>query len=68
MAPIRDFLSLKHNFIWTENLHQALSESKYNINDAIRRSLQIFDVGKLTCLRSDWSKQDLGLLSHLETL
>ena len=34
--------------------------------DAIRSGVQTFDLGKLACLRPDWSKQ--GLLSHAQTL
>jgi len=46
--------------MWTENLNQAFIESKEMIIDAIRSGVQIFDLGKLTCLRPDWSKQGLG--------
>ena len=60
MEPFRDFLSPKHKFMWTENLNQSFIESKKLIIDAIRSDVQIFDLGKLTCLRPDWSKQGLG--------
>ena len=61
MAPFRDFLSPKHNFMWTENLNQAFIESKEMIIDAIRNGVQLFDLGKLTCLRP-------LILSYAETL
>ena len=41
-------------------MNQAFIESKETIIDAIRSGVQIFDLGKLTCLRPDWSKQGLG--------
>ena len=60
MAPFRDFLSPKCKFIWTEKLNQLFNESKEIITDAIRSGVQIFYLGKLTCLRPGWSKQGLG--------
>ena len=33
------------------------------IIEAIRSGVQIFDLGKLTSLRPDWSKQGLGLFN-----
>ena len=60
MAPFRDFLSPKCKFMWTEKLNQSFNESKEIIIDAIKSGVQIFDLGKLTCLRPDWSKQGLG--------
>ena len=59
-APLRDFLSPKQKFHWTENLNQAFYESKQMIFDAIRSGVKIFDLGKLTCIRPDWSKRGLG--------
>ena len=35
------------------------------IIEAIRSGVQIFDLGKLTSLRPDWSKQGLGLFNLL---
>ena len=48
MASFRDFLSLKHKYMWSEKLNQAFIESKDMIIDAIRGGVQIFDRGKLT--------------------
>jgi len=66
MAPFRDFLSPKCKFMWTEKLNQSFNESKEIIIDAIKSGVQIFDLGKLTCLRPDWSKQGLSyFLMHI---
>ena len=60
MAPFKDFLSPKQKFIWIENLNQVFNESKEMIIHVIKSDIQIFDLGKLTCLRSDCLTQGLG--------
>ena len=60
MSLIRNFVSSKHKFIWTENLNQAFSKSKKKIINAIRSGVQIFNLENTICLRPDMSKQGLG--------
>ena len=60
IAPFRKFLSPKNKFYWDEELDDAFNKSKAVIVDAIREGVRIFDITKLTCLRTDWSKRGLG--------
>ena len=43
-----------------EKLNDAFNESKMIIINAIISGVEIFYLGKLTCLRLDWLKEALG--------
>ena len=60
MAPFRPFLSPKTPFRWDRELDLAFEQSKKQIVELIRHGVQIFDLGRWTCLRPDWSKRGLG--------
>ena len=60
MAPFRKFLSPKTKFEWDSSLDIAFEKSKAAIIDSIKHGVQIFDVKKPTCLRTDWSVKGIG--------
>ena len=60
MAPFRPFLSPRHPFEWNSSLDAAFQSSKAAIVDAIKTGVEIFDLQRPTCLRTDWSKQGIG--------
>ena len=60
MEPFRKFLSPKEKFVWNSELDAIFNESKSRIVEAIKEGVQIFDVSRRTCLRTDWSKQGIG--------
>ena len=60
MEPFRRFLSPKVKFEWNEDLSQAFQRSKQRIVEAIKEGVQIFDIKRRTCLRTDWSKKGIG--------
>ena len=62
MEPFRGFLSPKTQFARNEELDRAFQESKHRIVEAIKEGVQIFDVTRRTCLRTDWSKKGIGYL------
>ena len=62
MDPFRKFLSPKEKFVWDDQLDALFEQSKAKIIEAIKEGVQIFDVTKRTCLRTDWSKQGIGYL------
>jgi len=62
MEPFRAFLSPKTKFVWNEELGRVFQESKDKIVEAILEGVQIFDVTRRTCLRTDWSKKGIGYL------
>ena len=60
LQPFRQFLSPAVKFFWNDELQQAFTKSKEEIVNAIKKGVEIFDVKRKTCLRSDWSKQGIG--------
>jgi hypothetical protein len=60
MRPFKRFLSPKVEFQWSDEMESAFQASKLAIVDAIRRGVEIFDLGRRTCLRPDWSKLGVG--------
>ena len=60
MAPFRPFLSPRNKFRWDSELNEAFVKSKETIVEAIREGVRIFDMGKPTCLRPDWSRRGIG--------
>ncbi len=60
MAPFKPFLSPRYKFYWSAELDNAFKASKEAIITAIRHGVEIFDMKRRTCLRSDWSCQGIG--------
>ena len=60
LQPFRQFLSPAVKFFWNDELQQAFDTSKEEIVRAIKRGVEIYDLKRKTCLRSDWSKQGIG--------
>ncbi len=60
MAPFKPFLSPAKKFEWTEELNTAFEKSKIEIIRAIREGVEIFDPGRRTCLRPDYSTIGIG--------
>ena len=60
IEPFRKFLSPKTKFEWTKELDDVFNKSKSRIVDAIKEGVQIFDITRRTCLRTDWSKTGIG--------
>ena len=60
LEPFRPFLSPRTPFKWSDELSEAFEASKLAIIEAIKQGIEIFDLEKPTCLRTDWSSQGLG--------
>lgn len=60
MVPFKKLLSPKVKFYWDQELQDAFTLSKQSIVKAIQNGVEIFDFGKPTCLRPDWSTTGLG--------
>ena len=59
MEPFRKFLSPRTPFEWNAELDAAFESSKRAIIDAIKEGVEIFDLGRPTGLRTDWSKKGI---------
>ena len=55
-------------FQWTPKLNTLFENTKASIIEAIKEGVAIFDVGRTTCLRTDWSDKGIGFLPRAETL
>ena len=60
VAPLRPLLSSKTKFYWNDDLQECFDRSKGEIVSAIKRGVEIFEPGRRTCLRTDYSKVGLG--------
>ena len=63
MQPFRELLkpaAKGKGIYWDENLTKLFNESKLVIIDAIQNGLKIFELGKWTCLLTDFSKTGIG--------
>ena len=60
MAPFRNLLKPSTEFVWTPDLHEAFKKSKEMIIEAVKDGVKTFDLGRRTCLATDWSKQGVG--------
>ena len=60
MEPFRPLLKPGTKFTWTEELAKAFKNSKEKIIEAVRKGVKTFQMGRMTCLSTDWSKVGLG--------
>ena len=60
MLPFRELLKPSSTFLWTEELQDAFDKSKKIIIDAVKEGIKTFDMSKITCLTTDWSKEGIG--------
>ena len=61
MSPFKPLLSPRTKFYWNDDLEQAFRRSKTEIIKAINnKGVEIFDLGKSTCLQTDWSQTGVG--------
>ena len=60
VEPLRPLLSSKTKFFWDEKMQQSFDESKEKIVEAIREGVEIFELGRWTLLRTDYSKTGIG--------
>ena len=60
MLPFRELLKPSTDFKWTDELQEAFEKSKEEIIKAVEDGVKTFDMSKITCLATDWSKTGLG--------
>ena len=62
MAPFRELLSkkAKNKFYWDDELNRIFEESKEKIVNLIREGVCSFELDRVTCLATDWSKAGIG--------
>ena len=60
MLPFRNLLKPSTEFLWTPELQEAFEHSKLEIQKAVEKGVRTYDMGKITCLATDWSKVGIG--------
>ena len=60
MQPFRELLKSSIKFYWDERLQAAFESAKGEIVDKVKEGVKMFDVNKVTCLATDWSKEGVG--------
>ena len=60
MEPFRHLLKPGTPFRWSPILEEKFSEAKEMIVRCVEEGVQHFEVGRPTCLATDWSKRGLG--------
>ena len=56
MSPFRELLSSKSVYLWTQELQDAFEKAKEMIVESVKEGIKSFDVDRVTCLNTDWSK------------
>ena len=63
MEPFRHLLkpdTWSTDFKWTDELSEKFKLAKGEIIKAVTEGVRHFDVGRQTCLATDWSRQGIG--------
>ena len=60
MLPFRNLLKPSVDFAWTQDLQYAFEKSKEEIVMAVENGVKTFDLGRVTCLATDWSQMGIG--------
>ena len=60
MLPFRNLLKPSTEFLWTPALQESFEKSKLEILKAVEKGVRTYDMGKVTCLATDWSTTGIG--------
>ena len=60
MSPFRDLLASKKKFYWDSELDELFRKTKSYVVDMVIDGVRMFEMGRSTCLATDWSKTGLG--------
>ena len=62
MAPFRRLVKPNACFEWTDDLKLLFEKCKLKILDQVRDGVTKYDINRMTCIQTDFSKQGLGYL------
>ena len=60
MAPFRELLRPSAAFYWDERLQKLFEEAREEIVTKVEAGVKMFEMDKVTCLATDWSKEGVG--------
>ena len=62
MQPFRHLIQPNNKFYWDETLSDIFNKSKAELIHKVKEGVKSFQLGRRTCLQTDWSKQGIGYL------
>ena len=62
MAPYRELLKPGRKWFWDDTLDTLFKKSRDEIVKLVEKGVRSFEVGRPTCLATDWSKHGLGFV------
>jgi hypothetical protein len=62
MKPFRERLSLKSVFVLSQELQEAFKKLRTMIVNSVKNGVRTFDLGRQTCLNTDWSKTGISFI------
>ena len=62
MAPFRSLVKPNACFTWTDDLKLLFEKCKSKILNQVKDGITKYDINRVTCLQTDFSKQGLGYL------
>ena len=60
MAPFRELLRPSAAFYWDERLQKLFEEAREEIVKKVEAGVRMFEMDRITCLATDWSKEGVG--------
>ena len=62
MLPFRELLKKNREWYWDDALNNLFERSRQVIAEKVRKGVTTFEIGRPTCLSTDWSKQGIGFV------
>jgi hypothetical protein len=62
MQPFRDLLKPGRTWFWDETLNNLFEKSKEAVALMVENGVRSFEIGRATCLATDWSKDGVGFV------
>ena len=62
MQPFRDLIKPNNKFYWDDTLTQIFEKTKAELVDKVKQGVKSFEIGRRTCIQTDWCKQGIGYL------
>ncbi len=62
MLPFREMLKKDRDWYWDDELTTLFKRSREVIAEKVRHGVSTFEIGKPTCLSTDWCRQGLGFI------
>ena len=60
MQPFRDLIKPHTKFYWDDTLRNLFLSSRQLIVDKVKEGVKTFELGRRTCVQTDWCKEGIG--------